>query len=538
MAQMKEYFAKMSKKRKIVLGSVAGAILVAAIVLVFVLNGANGQYQVLYTGLDPSEASSVYQVLRQLGAEPRLDDAGDVMVPSAEFDIWLFELAARGYPRTALSYDTFANNAGMTATESQNQQWQVYQLQDRIQQTLQQIGGVELATVTITMPEDTDYVWQQVSDTQVPTAGVLLTLQPDVQLSALQIGAIKNLIASSVPEMSPEDVTVVDAMTSLELMDDLPDEQTNSITVEDNLAFELTVQQQLEDNVVRLLASRYGEDGVVAAAKVTLNYDQMITESLQLQERPVDENGEGGGGFMTGTSGAYQQAGDTPIGGIVGEEDNTDIPDYSYVTPGGDEDATYYAWDTDFDYSYIKTQIEKGNAIIERATVSVMVDEDDFDQARREELTALISNSTDIPTEMIFVSAFNPDGVVPPTVEPEPEPEPAPGGILGIISDLPLWVYIAAGVVFVGIIVLIIVLVRLRKKKKMAKQLAKERAEEEERLRQQMEIDEYKKQLTDAAIAATDPKEEAILEEVREFAKGNPEVTANLLRAWLREEDA
>ena len=63
--------------------------------------------------------------------------------------------------------------------------------------------------------------------------------------------------------------------------------------------------------------------------------------------------------------------------------------------------------------------------------------------------------------------------------------------------------------------------------------------EEEERQRQmsiQQEIEEHKRQLQNEAMATAQTKENAITEEVRNFAKENPEIAAALLRSMMREE--
>jgi flagellar biosynthesis/type III secretory pathway M-ring protein FliF/YscJ len=49
------------------------------------------------------------------------------------------------------------------------------------------------------------------------------------------------------------------------------------------------------------------------------------------------------------------------------------------------------------------------------------------------------------------------------------------------------------------------------------------------------EIERYKQELANAAKAAVNMKDDAITGEVRQFAKDNPEITANLLRNWLKE---
>ena len=525
--KIKEYIAKLSKRSKTIIAIGGAALVLLALIFAIVANVGKGKYTVLYTDLSASETGSVFQALKSMGADAQIDKNGNITVPTDEYDIWLLQLAAKGYPQTALPYDLFSDHAGMTSTESEKSQWLIYQLQDRIQATLQRLDGVENATVTITVPESSGYVWETATSNEKGSAGVLLSIRDGVTISVEQVTAMKNLIAASVPKMLPEDVTVVDAKTMLDLSvstvtDDNADQNAQ------NLAFELMVQNQIEANVVRLLSPRYGDDGVVAVAKVTIDYDKMMTEKYELQ--PKNEEGDG---YLTHSDGDYTINGEEPVGELVGEENNTDIPEYGYNNPGDEDGITDYHWNNDYDYGYIKTQIESGNAILKRATISVMVAEESLTPNRREELTNLVSRSTDIPTDQIFVSAINlnaPSGVddIPSVTPTSP------------FADLPTWVYIAAGagaLVLLIIICVVIAVVKRRKKQKLARTLEEEeRQRAEAERRQQAEINDYKRSLEDMAKANLDPKNEAIIEEVRSFARSNPQVTANLLRNWLKEE--
>ncbi len=525
--KIKEYIAKLSKRSKTIIAIGGAALVLLALIFAIVANVGKGKYTVLYTDLSASETGSVFQALKSMGADAQIDKNGNITVPTDEYDIWLLQLAAKGYPQTALPYDLFSDHAGMTSTESEKSQWLIYQLQDRIQATLQRLDGVENATVTITVPESSGYVWETATSNEKASAGVLLSIRDGVTISVEQVTAMKNLIAASVPKMLPEDVTVVDAKTMLDLSVSTVTED-NADQNAQNLAFELMVQNQIEANVVRLLSPRYGDDGVVAVAKVTIDYDKMMTEKYELQ--PKNEEGDG---YLTHSDGDYTINGEEPVGELVGEENNTDIPEYGYNNPGDEDGITDYHWNNDYDYGYIKTQIESGNAILKRATISVMVAEESLTPNRREELTNLVSRSTDIPTDQIFVSCIHvsaPSGVdAIPTATPTSP-----------FADLPTWVYIAAGagaLVLLIIICVVIAVVKRRKKQKLARTLEEEeRQRAEAERRQQAEINDYKRSLEDMAKANLDPKNEAIIEEVRSFARSNPQVTANLLRNWLKEE--
>lgn len=522
--KVKNYIEKMPKKNKTVAISILGSILLLSVILTMFLQTQSPGYRVLYHNIDESEASEIYQVLKEMGVQAELNASGEVMVPKSQYDSLLLTLAGKGYPQTALSYDVYSSHSSMTSTESERQQWLDYQLQDRVQDTLKRVWDVNNAAVTIYLPETSDYVWEQATSNENATASILLTMKPGKTLSPTQVTSLKNLVAAAVPNLEAEYVTVVDAKTALEMVGKEEGSTTGMTTVQ-NFEFERMVQKQIEDNIVRVLSPRYGHDGVVAAVKVTLNYDKMVTEKLDLLEKPVDENGEGGGGYITNSRGEYVLGNKVSVGGIVGEEDNTDIPSYGYQPSPDNEDTTYYNWDTEIEYSYIKHQIEKGNAELERATASVVVKDENLTLAKREELISLISASADIDPEQVFVSSY-----VGTVVEEPPEPT----GEFDWMQNRTLLMYIGIGAL-VLILLIVALLLAWRKARRKRKEALEEKKLEEERLLAEQEIENYKQQLTESS--KTNAAEVAVLDEMREFVTQNPEATANLIRSWLKEED-
>ena len=530
-SKIKSTISGLPKKTKSRLGIGSAAVVLLAVIAAVIINAQNAKYTQLYTGLSTSEAGSIYGVLNDMGADVKFDSDGNIMVLKNEYDVWILQLAALGYPKTALTYDIFSSNAGMTSTESEKAQWLLYQLQDRIQATLERMDGVVSATVTTTIPETSNYVWETASTEQRASAGVLLTLDPGVVLSGEQVSAIRMLISSSVPMMEPEDVTVVDAGTMLELTSNSG--SSSEAADDQSLAFELMVQKQIEDNVTRLLAPRYGTGGVVPVAKVTIDYNKMMTEKLEMTPN------EDGNGNVTHNEGSYSINGTVAAGEVVGEEGNTDVPTYANNTPTGNQGMTDYNWSSDYDYSYIKTQIESGNAILKRATISVMVNESSLTDVRITELKNLVYGCTDIPVDLISISAFDKSALNEPA-EPEPSPsDETQESLIQKVMNLPTWAYIAIGVGFLVLLLVIIVVITIIKRKKKENYIKEAEEEERERAkearRQQMEIESYKRSLEDIAKGKTDPKNDAIVEEVREFAKTNPQIAANLIRTWLKE---
>ena len=504
--------------------------MVLAAVLALVLNAKADKYVALYQGLESSEATAIYQELLADGIDAQLDSTGNVVVPKEIYDQCLLMLAAEGYPKTALTYDIFENSQGLTATEADKKQALVHQAQNRLQDTLMKIEGIIEANVTLAIPETTDYVWQQTEENEKATASVNIKFTDDIELGDEQITAIKNLVASAIPKLEPEDVHIIDATNMVELL--LTEDKYGGLTYNQNLDFERMVQNQIEENVKKILTPKYGADGVFAVAKVTINYDKMMTEKMELIPNSKEE------GFLTHEEGTFQGGPENVAGGVAGEENNTDIPDYTYDGDTALDGETMIEGLRDYDYGYIKTQIEKGNAIIDRATVSVMVKQANLSNTNREEITNIVSKSVDIAPENISVSSF--------VGETPPDDVVVNKTFIEKLAELPLWqIILILGLVLLVLLLIIlipaIIIAKKRKKKKKdgmeeyLQQIEDERAAEQ--LQLQQEIDRYKKELADLAMGDADPKDEAILKEVRNFAKANPKVTANLLRSWIKDGD-
>lgn len=530
LASIKNYFADMPKKKRNAVFGIAAGIVVLAAVLAIILNVTGDKYVALYQGLEPTEAAEIYQELLADGIDAQLDSTGNVVVPTELYDQCLLMLAQEGYPKSALTYDIFESSQGLTATESDRKQALIHQTQNRLQDTLMRIKGVVSADVTLAIPETTDYVWQQTEKDDKPTASVNIEFEEDVELGDEQITAIKNLVASAVPKLEPENVCVIDASTMVELVID--EDKYGGLTYNQNLDLEKIIQNQIEDNVKRILKPKYGDDGVVAVAKVTINYDKMMTEKMELIPNSKEE------GFLTHEEGTFQGGQQQVAGGVAGEENNTDIPNYQYNNGSALNGETMIEGLRDYDYGYIKTQVEKGNYVLDRVTVSVMVKQANLSNTTRDEITDIVSKSVDVAPENISVSSF---------VGEKPQDDVVVNKtFIEKLAELELWKLILIFGVIVLIVLLIIlipviIIAKKRKKKKKdgmeeyLQQIEDERAAEQ--LQLQQEIDRYKKELADLAMGDADPKDEAILKEVRNFAKANPKITANLLRSWIKDGD-
>ncbi len=525
-ASVKEFWGKQSpKKKKIFIFSGVGVLLAALLITLFLNLQGNG-YQVLYEGMESAEVSEAYSALQELGYSAELNKEGQIVVPDEQYDEILMAMAMKGFPKTTLTYDGYEQPNGLTATDFEKRQSLKFLREKQIKQTLEHIQGVQTALVLLNLPDESKHVWEQAGN-ETASASATLSMAPGVALSPERVSGIKTLISSSFENMLPENVKVVDASTGIEMLG--VEEQDNDGYNVDRLDYERQIEQRMEENVHRLLSPTYGKDGVVAVATVELDYDKMITESF---EQNPDEFSDDGKNAITQKEEKYTVNGSQPAGDIVGEENNTDdpttgIPGYANQLPDEEGGMTSYESRIEYAQSYIKKQIEKGEPSLKSSSIAVSVDAYNLTEQRKADLVDQISRATGVQPGNVAVMQMDEDAPAP--VVPEEPGEPAPS----ILAN-PIF-YIVVGSVLLLIIIAVIVLVLVRKRQK--KRLAEAEAESEMLINSlQAEIEERKRQIADAANADNDPSDNAIVQEIRNFAKENPEITASLIRSWLKED--
>lgn len=515
--KLKEYWSKLSDKTKKLVKWGTVGVLVLSLGLTVLLHTSQSAYKVIFPGMSSTEATQVYATLMEMGVQPQIDQGGNLRVPAKQWDDLQYQLAAQGYPKTTLSYDTFSNMSGFTTTEFEKRVALVYQLQDSIRGTLCRWDGIADATVTINIPEHSNFVWNQ-GDNQ-SSASVSVTMRPGYALSPEQVSAIKNHTASAVPKLTPQRVTVTDSATGVEPPSLESGQDLYSLK---RLEFERQIEKAIEDNVMRLLVPTYGASGVTAVAKVRIDYDKMMTEIKEITPQ------EDGSGVISHKEERYEAI-DGPDGGIAGEENNTDLPTYPNLEGLNGEDVTFFDRVTDYEIGYILTQIEKGEPLLKEASLAVIVDDNSLTVERELLIQDLVAKSAGIPADQVRVANLK----LTPTTLPTDVP---PGGEGLNLQRLLIISGIVFGVILIILVVVLLVTRNARRKRRMAEALA---AEEEEAARQrelEREISDHKRMLQQEAQASANPKENAITQEVREFAERNPEITANLIRSLMRED--
>ncbi len=515
-----------SKKKRMAAAGAAAAVIVALAAAVFLNTNKGGDFVTLFPGISREENSEVFAVLNGRGVEAKRNSEGEVTVPESQLGDIMLDMSELGYPKTALPFDIFSDNTGFTTTEFEKRQYLLMNLQDRMERTLKDMNGVKNAIVTLNVPDESSYVWEEQS--AVSTGSVSLTLMPAYELSPEKVAAIKHLISNSVPRLLPENVTVVNAETMQEMLSG-EIEGTTSYGL-GRLDFETKVEKRLQDKIMNVLTLAYPPGQIRVSATVVIDYDKMITEDLQYAPQ---ENGQGVvEQFREGQSLDGAGAG---AGGVAGEENNTDIPTYGAAGGGGaNRDNGDYYRDVDYLVGYIRKQIEKDNVKLEKATVAITVNDDNLTEAKKQQLIDAASKAANIAPEDIVVSSFRQIAVDKTAVQtPAVQPVDAPGE--GRLDPRIIAAGIGAGI-FIFLLLLIFIL-HSRKKKQRNEDQALFSAFEEDDLQAGEELDErageaaVQNQLNSVPARPEDP-----VDQVRSFAQENPEIIASMISTWLKED--
>ncbi|MFY3136124.1 flagellar basal-body MS-ring/collar protein FliF [Achromobacter xylosoxidans] len=184
----------------------AAAALVALIVAVAMWS-SEPQYKVLFSNLDDRDGGAIVTALGAMNVPYKYNDTGTALLVPADrvYDARL-QLASQGLPRGGSVGFELMDNARFGASQFAEQINYQRGLEGELARSIESMHTVQHARVHLAMPRQSLFVRER----QPPTASVLLNVYPGRSLSDAQVSAISWLVASSVPELTAENVSIVD----------------------------------------------------------------------------------------------------------------------------------------------------------------------------------------------------------------------------------------------------------------------------------------------------------------------------------------
>ena len=239
-------------------------------------------YRPLTMMLPETDKQLAIETLKAGNFDPQVDNnTGQIMVPGDKYQEARMLLASKGLPRAeAQGMETLKDMPAMTTSQFMEQVRYNNAMEQELAKTISQIAGIRSARVHLAAPKQSVFVRDR-----VPTkASVIITRAPGKQVSSANVQAIISLVASSVPYLAPENVSVVDNYGTL--MNDMLGEAPLGLT-----GAQLQQKQQMEDlyrtRLIQLLAPIVGEANVSAQVSLQLDFTQeeITTEDFDQREQ-------------------------------------------------------------------------------------------------------------------------------------------------------------------------------------------------------------------------------------------------------------
>ena len=290
--------------------TILGVIAVVMAAMAFSHWSSSTNYAPLYTSLSGADAGKVTQALDSAGVKWKLADGGaTVLVPSADVYKQRVALSAAGLPS---STDGLAllDKEGITASEFVQRVDYQRAMQGELEKTIDAIDGISAATVNLTIPPDQVFAG---ATTDAPSAAVLVQPAGGTKVSSDTVQAIVHLVASSIPNLTPDAITVADSTGNVLNAPGM--DSSSSQGLEQQSAFDTS----LDTSVSTFLASALGPNHANVHVQSELNFDQQQTTSLTntapagsggkplpQQQSTNSEKFTGGGGGTNGVLGVTQ----------------------------------------------------------------------------------------------------------------------------------------------------------------------------------------------------------------------------------------
>jgi flagellar M-ring protein FliF len=278
LAQFQNVFKNLAALGQTKLIALAAAGLVSvALVLAAAIYVNKPAYETLYVGLETTDLNQISIALAEANMPFEVGtDGSSIQVPVGSTARARVLLAERNLPNSAnAGYELFDNVGSLGLTSFMQEVTRVRALEGEIGRTIQQINGVSAARVHIVMPDVGNFRRGE----QKPTASVMIRASSTAGRKAA--ASIRHMVASAVPGLDVEDVTILDSTGQLLASGD---EGGNSALTR-SLGMVQTVQQEIETNIDKALAPFLGMDNFRSSVTAALN-----TDSQQIQETVYDPN--------------------------------------------------------------------------------------------------------------------------------------------------------------------------------------------------------------------------------------------------------
>lgn len=274
--------ARMPARAKMLLG--AGLAGIAAVLIALFMWKDSGNLAPLYPSLSDKDAAAVMTQLAALKVPYK--SAGDgttLLVPIEMVPELRLKLAQAGLPKGTTTGFELMDNARFGQSQLQERTNLQRALEGELVRSIGSITAVQSARVHLALPVQNGFFREQ----QKPSASVLLTLHPGRTLDRSQVAGIVHLVSSSVPELSPKAVSIVDQNSAL--LSAPPDAAAQQGLDTQQLQYLQQVEATYLKRVIEILEPALGRDNLRATVTAELDFNQIESTSEEFKPNQAGE---------------------------------------------------------------------------------------------------------------------------------------------------------------------------------------------------------------------------------------------------------
>ncbi|AEH45667.1 flagellar M-ring protein FliF [Thermodesulfatator indicus DSM 15286] len=301
--QLKDFWQGLSREQRI---AAIGTVLIVTLGLLGLIYYANRtDWGLLYKGLPEERAAQVIDFLKQEKIPYKVESNGAIKVPRDKVPEVRMALASHGILSPDVTgFEIFDKNQ-LGATDFLQRVNYQRALEGELARTIMSLSEVEAARVHLALPKESVFI----EDQKPPKASVFLKLKNGQRLSRREVEGIVNLVASAVPGLTPEHITVVDTKGRVLYRPESPEERLNA----EQLAYRKQLEEAYQEKIESLLTQALGPGHAIAQVSVDVDFTKEVRkeetydpEGIAVRSELIQDSQKEGGteGGVPGVKGA------------------------------------------------------------------------------------------------------------------------------------------------------------------------------------------------------------------------------------------
>jgi flagellar M-ring protein FliF len=241
---------------------------ISALIFVTVSGRSKDDYRVLFSSVNERDGAAIVAALQQMNVPYKFTEGGAaILVPESAVYETRLRLAGQGLPKAGNVGFELLENQKMGTSQFVEQVNYQRGLEGELARSISSLAQVKSARVMLAIPKQTAFMREQ----EKPTASVVVTMHPGRFLDSQQVAAITNLVGSSVPNLGPANVTIVDAEGSLLA----PNAQRLMGLDSNQLKYVAELEGALSKRVQAILEPVTGKENVRAQVTVDMDFGEL-----------------------------------------------------------------------------------------------------------------------------------------------------------------------------------------------------------------------------------------------------------------------